>query len=90
MTGVALLLVFSLALRSYLAYFHRLTTAYGSLGAVILLLLWFYLIGFAILMGGEVNSEIARALDARNERAGIARPKRQPRRRRLLRRRKAR
>ncbi|HYU32281.1 MAG TPA: YihY/virulence factor BrkB family protein [Thermoanaerobaculia bacterium] len=87
-TGVALLLGASLTLRSYLAYFHRLTTAYGSLGAVILLLLWFYLIGFAILMGGEVNSEIAREIDAGNERAGIVVPRRRRRRLRLRRRKK--
>jgi membrane protein len=68
-TGVALFLAASAALREYLFHFHRLTTAYGSLGAVILLLIWFYLIGFAILMGGEVNSEIAKELDAREERA---------------------
>ena len=86
-TGVALLLGASFALRSYLGYFHRLTTAYGSLGVVILLLLWFYLIGFAILMGGEVNSEIAREIDACNERAGIAKaPKRRRRRPQLPRR----
>ncbi len=86
-TGVVLLLAVSLALRAYLAHFHQLTTAYGSLGAVILLLLWFYLIGFAILMGGEVNSEIAREIDARNERAGIAKaPKRRSRRAQLRRR----
>lgn len=84
-TGVVLLLGASYLLRSYLAYFHRLTTAYGSLGAVILLLLWFYLIGFAILMGGEVNSEIAREIDARAERAGEERPRRRSRRRRLRR-----
>ncbi|HKH46587.1 MAG TPA: YihY/virulence factor BrkB family protein [Thermoanaerobaculia bacterium] len=88
-TGVVLLLGASYALRSYLSYFHRLTTAYGSLGAVILLLLWFYLIGFAILMGGEVNSEIAREIDARIEAGEAPRPKRWrlrprlPRRRRL-------
>jgi len=75
-TGVMLLLGASYALRSYLSYFHRLTTAYGSLGAVILLLLWFYLIGFAILMGGEVNSEIAREIDARIEAGEAPRPKR--------------
>jgi membrane protein len=81
-TGVVLLLGASIALRSYLSYFHRLTTAYGSLGAVILLLLWFYLIGFAILMGGEVNSEIAREIDARSG-AGVSSPPRHRRRRRL-------
>jgi membrane protein len=80
-TGVVLLLGASLALRSYLFYFHRLTTAYGSLGAVILLLIWFYLIGFAILMGGEVNSEIAREIDARTEAGKPARLKRRRRRR---------
>ena len=79
-TGVVLFLGASIALRAYLSYFHRLTTAYGSLGAVILLLLWFYLIGFAILMGGEVNSEIARELDARNG-ARKGGPKRRRRRR---------
>ena len=30
---------------------------------MILLLIWFYFIGFAILMGGEVNSEIAREIE---------------------------
>jgi uncharacterized BrkB/YihY/UPF0761 family membrane protein len=30
---------------------------YGSLGAVIILMLWFYLTGVAILIGGEVNCE---------------------------------
>lgn len=84
-TGVLLLLGASIALRSYLSYFHRLTTAYGSLGAVILLLLWFYLIGFAILMGGEVNSEIAREIDARTEAGKAVRSKRRLRRRRKAR-----
>ena len=85
-TGVVLLLGASIAFRSYLSYFHRLTTAYGSLGAVILLLLWFYLIGFAILMGGEVNSEIAREIDARTGAGQAVRPKRRLRRPRRYRR----
>jgi membrane protein len=61
-TGVVLWLLASFGLRIYLDYFHSYTTAYGSLGAVILLLVWFYLTAFAILMGGEVNSEIEREL----------------------------
>ena len=57
-TGVSLFLLASFGLRLYLAYFHVYSTTYGSVGAVIVLLTWFYMTGFAILMGGEVNSEI--------------------------------
>ncbi|HSJ75577.1 MAG TPA: YihY/virulence factor BrkB family protein, partial [Gemmatimonadales bacterium] len=63
-TGVALLLLASFGLRLYLSYFPAYSTAYGSLGAVILLMVWFYLSAFALLMGGEVNSEIGRELSA--------------------------
>lgn len=31
---------------------------YGSLGAVIILLTWFYLTGFMLLLGAEINSQI--------------------------------
>ena len=79
-TGVGLWLLASFGLRLYLVYFRSYTTAYGSLGAVILLLVWFYLTAFAILMGGEVNSEIARELALQR---GEERP-RLTRRRRLL------
>ncbi len=64
-TAVALFLLASFGLRIYLAYFHAYSVAYGSVGAVILLLTWFYLTGFAILMGGEVNSEIGNELERR-------------------------
>lgn len=59
-TAVVLWLGASFGYRIYLSYFHAYSKAYGSLGAVILLLVWFYLTGFALLMGGEVNSEIGR------------------------------
>lgn len=64
--GVALWLLACYGLRLYLAYFRTYTTAYGSLGAVILLLVWFYLTGFAILLGGEINSEIGKQLASRS------------------------
>lgn len=56
--GVALWLLVSFALRLYLYYFNSYSKTYGSLGAVMILMLWFYLSGAAILIGGEVNSEI--------------------------------
>ncbi|HXO20239.1 MAG TPA: YihY/virulence factor BrkB family protein [Thermoanaerobaculia bacterium] len=67
LTGVALWLGASFGFRLYLSYFHAYSKTYGSLGAVILLLVWFYLTAFAILMGGEVNSELAKASARRAE-----------------------
>jgi membrane protein len=64
--GVVLFLLACYGLRIYLAYFRSYTTTYGSLGAVILLLVWFYLTAFAILMGGEINSEIGKQLSSRS------------------------
>jgi membrane protein len=51
----------SIGLRVYLHFFDNYTRAYGSLGAVIILLTWFYLSGLMLLLGGEVNSEIEAA-----------------------------
>jgi membrane protein len=66
-TAVALWLLASFGLRVYLAYFHSYSTAYGSVGAIIVLLTWFYFTGFALLMGGEVNSEIGKELSRLKE-----------------------
>jgi membrane protein len=61
LAGVLLWLLVSFAFRVYLRYFDRYSVTYGSLGAVIVLLLWFYLTGAAILVGGKVNAEIEHA-----------------------------
>ncbi len=54
-------LIASLGLRFYLAFFNRFSVVYGSLGAVIILLTWFYICGLMLLLGAEVNKEIERA-----------------------------
>ena len=38
---------------------------YGGLGAVIILLTWFYLTGLMLLVGAEINSEIEAAAAAK-------------------------
>jgi membrane protein len=45
----------SYLLGSYFRHFENLDRSYGALGAAIGLYLWFYLSGFAILLGGEIN-----------------------------------
>ena len=45
----------SYLLGSYFRHFENLDKTYGPLGAAIGLYVWFYLSGFAILLGGEIN-----------------------------------
>lgn len=59
--GVTLWIIISVAFRIYLHFFNTYSRTYGSLGAVIILLFWFYVTGFAFLIGGEINSEIEHA-----------------------------
>jgi len=58
LTAVALWLLVSFGFRLYLHFFNSYSVTYGSLGALIVLMLWFYFTGLAILIGGEVNSEL--------------------------------
>jgi membrane protein len=65
--GVALWLLISLGFRVYLQYFDSYSKTYGSLGAVIILMLWLYFTGAAVLVGGEINSEIENAAAEQGE-----------------------
>ena len=56
------------AFRLYLSYFANYNRTYGSLGAVIILMMWLYVTSVVILLGGEVNSEILRAAAERGAR----------------------
>jgi membrane protein len=65
--GVALWLLVSIAFRVYLHFFDSYSATYGSLGAVIILMLWLYFTGAAVLVGGEINSEIENAAAKQGE-----------------------
>ncbi len=53
--GVALVAA-SLVFRFYVSHFGHYTATYGSLGAVIILMLWLYMAGWVILLGSEINA----------------------------------
>lgn len=53
--GVVLWTAVSVALRIYLHFFGSYSATYGSLGAVIVMLLWFDLSGVAVLSGAALN-----------------------------------
>jgi membrane protein len=64
--GIMGWVVASLGFRLYLHYFNTYSVTYGSLGAVIILLMWFYITGLMLLLGAEVNSKIEAAAAERS------------------------
>ena len=69
--GIILWIVLSGAFRLYLSYFDSYAATYGSLGAVIILLLWLYLTALVILIGGAVNAIM-------DERSGVKKEAQDP------------
>jgi membrane protein len=63
--GIIGWLLASIGLRIYVHYFNNYSVTYGGLGAVIILLTWFYLTGLMLLLGAEINSEIEAAAAAK-------------------------
>jgi membrane protein len=61
LTGVAIWLAVSFMFRYYVRHIGNYNATYGSIGAIIVLMLWFYLSSLAILIGGEINSIIEHA-----------------------------
>ena len=59
--ATTLWLAASLGFKYYVANWGNYTETYGLLGAVMILLLWFYISGLVILVGAEMNAEIEHA-----------------------------
>ena len=55
-SGIVLWLLLSYGFQLYLSYFNSYNKTYGSLGAVIILLLWLYLTALVITIGGVINA----------------------------------
>jgi membrane protein len=58
--ATALWLASSFGFKFYVSRFGSYNVAYGAIGGVIVLLLWFYVSAFAILVGAEINGLIER------------------------------
>jgi membrane protein len=54
--GVMLLILASLGFAVYVKNFADYSATYGSIGAIIVLMLWLYIAGLVILIGSEINA----------------------------------
>jgi membrane protein len=54
--GVIALILASLGFRLYADHFGKFGATYGSIGAVVVLMLWLNITGYVILLGSEVNA----------------------------------
>lgn len=50
--------IISFAFSTYVSNFGNFTATYGSLGGVIILMLWFFLTGLILVIGGELNATL--------------------------------
>jgi membrane protein len=65
--GLVSWLLVSIIFQVYLNYFNSYSKTYGSLGAVIILLLWLYLTALVILLGGAINAILDEKSGVRKE-----------------------
>jgi membrane protein len=54
--AILLWIIFTSGFRLYLGYFNSYDRTYGSLGAVIIMMLWLYLTALALMIGGVINA----------------------------------
>ncbi|EKV28205.1 Ribonuclease BN [Caenispirillum salinarum AK4] len=71
--AAVLWLAASMLFSFYVANFASYNETYGSLGAVVVLLMWFFIGAYAVLIGGEINAELERGT-ARDSTVGPERP----------------
>jgi membrane protein len=58
--ATVLWLLASIGFSLYVRYFGSYDKTFGSLGAVVILLMWFYISTYAVCIGAEVNAELER------------------------------
>lgn len=71
--ATALWLVVSALFSWYVSNFGNYQETYGAMGAIIILLMWFYITAFVVLLGAEINAEMEHQTE-RDTTRGAERP----------------
>ncbi|SHJ98698.1 membrane protein [Rubritalea squalenifaciens DSM 18772] len=69
-TGTMMWMIASAGLTWYAAAFSNFNKTYGSLGAIVLLLFWFYMTGFSLMVGARVDAVRETVTDAEEDELG--------------------
>lgn len=69
--GVIVLIIASLLFSFYTRNFAAYDAIYGSIGAIIVLMIWLYIVGFVVLLGSKINA-ILEQYCSRNSSRGTA------------------
>ncbi len=70
LVATLLWVIASIAFSIYVSNFASYNETYGSLGAVVILLMWFWVSAFVVLVGAEINGEIERQTERDTTRTG--------------------
>jgi membrane protein len=68
--ATVLWLIGSAAFSFYVANFGSYNETYGSVGALVILLMWFYLSAYVLILGAELNAEIEHQIEIDQRRSG--------------------
>jgi membrane protein len=71
LVAVAGIFLSSAGLGYYIGHFANYNKTYGSLGAVIILMLWFYMVALLLVVGAELNAELLKQEAAHGEHIAI-------------------
>lgn len=63
--AILMWIVLSTGFRTYLGYFNSYDKAYGSLGTMIIMMLWLYLTASALMIGGALNAVLDALIDGK-------------------------
>jgi membrane protein len=67
LTGAVLWIIASFIFSYYVANFGSFNKTYGSIGAVVILLMWFYVTAYAVLFAATADAQIREDQEARRQ-----------------------